>query len=82
MTPGSYLVIEDTLLAHLPQEGATGFQGPNTPNNWFLGSPKEACDLFLAEHHEFQVDEEINDLFPTTQHPGGWLIRLQREQAA
>ena len=75
VTPGSYLVIEDGLLHYLPQEGGTGFQGPNTPNNWFDGCPLCAIERFLPEHPEFELDTEIEQMFPTTQHPGGWLRR-------
>jgi cephalosporin hydroxylase len=73
---GSYMVIEDGLLHYLPQEGANGFQGPNTQNNWFNGCPLCATERFLAEQGDhWIVDAEIEDMFPTTQHVGGWLRR-------
>lgn len=75
VTVGSYLVIEDGLLHYLPQKAGAGFQGPNTPHNWFDGDPWIATQRFLAEHPEFELDTEIEQMFPTTQHPGGWLRR-------
>lgn len=76
VTVGSYLVIEDGLLHYLPQEGATSYQGPNTPNNWFNGCPLCATQRFRAENYDFELDAEIEGMFPTTQHPGGWLKRI------
>ena len=61
---GSYLVVEDTLLGELPI---------------LLGdSPAEAVAMFHVKHPGwFANDVELEDMFPTTQSPGGWLKRLR-----
>lgn len=75
VTPGSYMVVEDTLLHHLPQKFGAGFQGSNTPHNWFDGDPLVAAQKFLSEYREFSPDDQLEGMFPTSQHPGGWLRR-------
>lgn len=75
VTPSSYLVIEDTLLHHLPQKFGAGFQGSNTPHNWFDGDPYLAMQRFLSEYWNFALDVKVDEMFPTGQHPGGWLRR-------
>lgn len=77
VTSGSYMVCEDTLLHYLPQNPQGGFEGRDTPHNWFIGNPKLALDRFLSEQGgKWVVDQEIEDLFPRSQHPGGWLRKL------
>lgn len=63
VTPGSYMVVEDGILAY-------------TPRNWYEGNPLEAIEQFLPDHPEFQNDARIEGMFPRTQHPGGWLKRV------
>lgn len=62
VTPGCYLVCEDTLCRVMP---------------WFNieGSPADAVDAWLPEHPEWRNDLELEDFSPRTQHPGGWLRR-------
>jgi cephalosporin hydroxylase len=62
VTPGSYLVCEDGIF-----EGWSG--------NWYAGSPAIALERFLEGNNEFENDLELEDRYPTTQHPGGWLKR-------
>lgn len=77
VTPGSYMVVEDTLLHHLPHKLGAKFQGTHTPHNWFDGDPWIAVQRFLERHPEFAVDVQVEEMFPTTQHPGGWLRRTK-----
>lgn len=73
VTRGSYLVVEDGIVRHL---------GPHRFG--LVGSPLDAIERFLALQEEnggmlgtFEVDEEVEDLFPTTQFPCGWLRRVR-----
>jgi cephalosporin hydroxylase len=79
VTPGSYMVVEDGLLHYLPQEGSDHWEGPDTPNNWFDGCPLCAIHQFEdyrpMEYNLFELDDYIQNMFPTTQHPNGWLRR-------
>lgn len=68
VTPGSYMVVEDGILASLPK-------GPRPQGNWFDGDPLQAIERFLAQTDRWIVDDEIEDLYPTTQSPKGWLRR-------
>jgi cephalosporin hydroxylase len=61
-TPGSYLVVEDTVVNGHPV--AEGF-GPG---------PMEAVAAFLAERDDFEVDRSREKLLLTF-NPGGWLRR-------
>lgn len=67
VTPGSYLVVEDTNIAGHPVE--LGLED---------GGPMAAVDTFLAAHPEF-VREPLCERFLLTMHPGGWLRRLPKE---
>jgi len=64
VTPGQYLVVEDTLVRWMPWcEGV-------------VGSPLDAVEDFLAQRgDEFVIDLELEDWSPRTQHPSGWLRR-------
>lgn len=64
VSPGCYLVVEDTLTRYMPNSGG------------YDGSPADALDAWLPFHPEFMVDTEVEDLLPRTQHPGGWLLRV------
>lgn len=72
VTLGSYMVVEDGLLHYLPI-------APMGLGNWFDGDPLIAIERFLSENDEFEVDTEIEDMFPTTQFVKGWL-RKQRKR--
>lgn len=64
VTPGSYLIVEDTnrhgyhLAGGLPE-----------------GGPAEAVEEFMQENDEFEVDTSREDKFLMTFNPGGWLRR-------
>ena len=66
VTPGSYLVVEDTNLNGHPVE--SGF-GPG---------PMEAVDAFLAERQDFAVDVDQEKFFLTF-NPSGYLRRASTE---
>jgi cephalosporin hydroxylase len=60
VTPGSYLVVEDTDINGHPSEPAFG------------EGPMEALDRFLAEQDGFEIDES-REKFLLTYNPRGWL---------
>jgi len=62
VTPGSYLIVEDTNVNGHPIE-------------WSLGpGPTEAVQEFLSTNHQFMVDN-TREKFLLTQNPGGYLRR-------
>ncbi len=64
--PGGYMVVEDGLLRWMdPAERAH-----------YDGDPLDALEAWLPEHPDFEPDRELEDLYPTTQFPSGWLRRL------
>ncbi|MBU4612518.1 cephalosporin hydroxylase family protein [Achromobacter sp. GG226] len=70
VTPGSYLVVMDTILEYLPE---TMFAGkPYGRGN----NPATAVQAFLAEDARFRVDEAIEDHVLMTLSPGGFLQRV------
>ncbi len=62
VTPGSYLVVEDTNINGHPVEADFG------------PGPHEAVEQFLAEHPDFERDRDC-EKFLLTFNPGGWLRR-------
>lgn len=64
---GGYCVVEDTLVRWMPWE-----QKPAGP---YTGSPLDAVEHWLAEHHDWEIDRAIEAMTPVTQHPSGWLRR-------
>lgn len=66
VTPGSYLIVEDTnrhgylLAGGLP-----------------AGGPMEAVEEFLLETGDFEVDRSREDKFLMTFNPSGWLRRVE-----
>jgi cephalosporin hydroxylase len=63
VTPGGYLVVEDTTVNGHPV------------NRSFGPGPMEAVRAFLAERDDFEVDRS-REKFLLTFNPGGWLRRL------
>jgi cephalosporin hydroxylase len=64
VTPGSYLVVQDT-----------NINGHPVARGWGPG-PKEAVDDFLKTHDNFVVDRS-REKFKLTFYPGGWLKRVK-----
>jgi cephalosporin hydroxylase len=69
VSPGSYLVVEDTILNGHPV--SPGF-GPG---------PMEALEKWLPSHPEFRVDPKCEKLYMTS-HRHGWLQRVDAQAQA
>ncbi|HMP61140.1 MAG TPA: cephalosporin hydroxylase family protein [Gemmatales bacterium] len=67
VTPGSYLVVFDTAVEHLPAEACA--DRPWGPGN----NPLTAVRQFLNETSDFVVDAEIEDRLLVTVAPSGYL---------
>jgi cephalosporin hydroxylase len=71
VTPGSYLIVFDTIVEHMP-EGTY----PDRP--WGKGdNPLSAVREFLNSDARFEVDSDITDKLLITAAPGGYLRRRQ-----
>jgi cephalosporin hydroxylase len=69
VTPGSYCVVFDTIVEHMPKS-----MFPDRP--WGPGNnPKTAVNEFLASHPEFTIDAAIPDKLLITVAPDGYLRR-------
>lgn len=67
VTEGAYLCVEDGIVAWIPEQLAV----------YKDSSPLDAIERFLAENpNEWAVDDAIENMLPTTQHPSGWLRRI------
>jgi cephalosporin hydroxylase len=67
VTPGSYLVVFDTVIEDMPPEAF-----PDRP--WGRGdNPKTAVHEFLARSDRFEIDKEISDKLLITVAPDGYL---------
>lgn len=72
VTPGSHLVVMDTIMEYLPErmfEGKPYGRGNN---------PATAVREFLARDKRFEVDGEIEDHVLMTLSPGGFLKRVRQ----
>jgi len=69
VTPGSYMVAEDSILSWLPTS--------SPPRYGLAGTPMEAVEDFLATQKAWEVDLDVEGMFPATQNPGAWLRRLR-----
>lgn len=71
VTPGSYMVVEDGIYHYIEP-------GPRHTGNFYEGDPTQAVQRFLKDHeHEgWVIDRELEDAFPCTLNPDGWLRRL------
>jgi cephalosporin hydroxylase len=67
VTPGSYLIVMDTVIEYLPKE--LHADRPWGPGN----SPVSAVAEFLAGNPDFQVDAEIDRQLMISAAPGGYL---------
>lgn len=69
VTPGSYCVVEDTIVRWMPNQ--------MTPYGPYHGNPYDAVEGFVDSHPKlWVVDTEIEAMFPVTQSPGGFLRRI------
>lgn len=67
VTPGHYLIVEDTVI-----------NGHPVAPGWGAG-PKEALDEFLSETDDFEVDTDLEKFF-VTWNPGGFLRRRSEQK--
>ncbi len=71
VTPGSYVIVMDTIMEYLP---ASMFAGkPYGPGN----NPATAVRAFLAADSRFAVDHDVEDHVIMTLSPGGFLQRVR-----
>jgi cephalosporin hydroxylase len=69
VSEGSYCVVFDTVVEHLPKELCPG-------RPWGPGdNPKTAIYAWLRSHPEFEVDRRMDDKLQLTVAPGGYLKR-------
>lgn len=70
-SPGSYCVVFDTIIKHLPDNTY-----PDRP--WSReDNPATAVEKYLRNHREFEVDTSIDDKLLISVAPGGYLKRLR-----
>ena len=71
VSPGSYCVVFDTVIEHLPKEFY-----PERP--WGPGdNPMSAVHLFLESHSEFEIDTAIDSKVLISVAPSGYLRRVR-----
>lgn len=69
VTQGQYLVVADTIIDYIPEQG-------HRPRPWGPGNnPRTALEEFLPQHPEFEPDEFVNAKLLLTSSPGGYLRR-------
>ncbi|MBS3979573.1 MAG: class I SAM-dependent methyltransferase [Rhodobacteraceae bacterium] len=74
VTPGCYLVVADTIVAHLPETSKARNRSRNLePRN----DPAEAARIYLEETPAFEVDPILNGKLILSSSPGGYLRRKQ-----
>jgi len=71
VTPGSYIVVMDTIMEYLPEQMFHG--KPYGRGN----NPATAVRAFLSDDRRFEVDEDIEDRVIMTLSPGGFLKRVR-----
>ena len=71
VTPGSYVIVMDTIMEYLPERMFDG--KPYGRGN----NPATAVQAFLARDKRFEVDGEIEDRVLMTLSPGGFLKRVR-----
>lgn len=71
VTPGSYLVVFDTVVEDMPAE-------LSSDRPWGPGdNPKTAVQVFLQDHPEFEIDHDLEARLLLTVAPGGYLRRKE-----
>lgn len=72
VTAGCYLIVANTIVAHLPETS----KARNRSRNLEAGNnPAEAARLYLSESPEFEADPVLNGKLILTSSPGGYLRR-------
>ena len=73
VTPGSYIVVFDTIVENLPENYIPGMERP-----WGLGNnPMTAVDEFLKENENFSIDKNIDNKILISVAPRGYLKRIK-----
>ncbi|HEV3431244.1 MAG TPA: CmcI family methyltransferase [Paraburkholderia sp.] len=72
VTPGSYVIVMDTIMEYLPESMFDG--KPYGRGN----NPATATQAFLERDHRFNVDGDIEDRVLMTLSPGGFLKRVRQ----
>jgi cephalosporin hydroxylase len=70
VTPGCYLVVEDTIMGWAPE----GLRRQHFPDG-LVGSPMDAVTTLLLDNDEWSRDVAIERLAPVTHHPAGFWIK-------
>ncbi|HVS97176.1 MAG TPA: cephalosporin hydroxylase family protein [Puia sp.] len=71
VTPGSYIVVFDTIVEDLPDNYLPG-------RPWARGNnPKTAVREFLSKNRDFVVDHDIDSKIMISVAPGGYIRRVQ-----
>lgn len=69
VTAGSYMVVEDGITRWLPEQ--------LKPLGPYTGTPLDAIEAWIAARPaEWEIDTDIEDRYPTTQFPAGFLRRI------
>ncbi len=74
VTPGCYLVVADTIVAHLPDNSTARRRSRILERG---NEPDAAARLYLAEAQEFEVDPVLNGKLVLSSSPGGYLLRRE-----
>ncbi|HEX5025948.1 MAG TPA: CmcI family methyltransferase, partial [Agriterribacter sp.] len=73
VTAGSYIVVFDTIVEHLPEDYLPGHKRP-----WGVGdNPLTAVHSFLEANNNFQIDHSINHKLLIGVAPDGYLKRVR-----
>lgn len=72
VSPGCYLVVEDTIFAHAPEQQLRELTLDPLID---FGTPLDAVEELLVPDPGWERDEEIEALHPTSHHPAGWWVR-------
>lgn len=69
VTPGSYLVVSDTIIEHIPLQ-------TSRPRPWGPGNnPQTAVTQFLSENSDFTLENNYNKRAINSFSPGGYLLK-------
>ena len=73
VSEGCYLVVADTIVAHLPENSKSRSRSQNLETG---NDPAAAAKLFLAENPAFEVDQALNAKLILSSSPGGYLRKI------
>lgn len=69
VSSNSYMVVEDGIVRHMPDQ--------MKPNGPYAGNPLDAIERYLSSRSKrWEVDLVIEDMYPATQFPSGFLRRV------